>query len=681
MSGAKKGKFMIKPFWPNAQMDEKQADKNWALLESAITEIHRHNASSLSFEELYRTAYNLVLHKHGEKLYTGVHSILLRHLQMMSQGVAQTSDATLLEQLQLTWEDHQVTMVMIRDILMYMDRTFVVHNKRTPVYDMGLKIFRESIARHAQVKDRLRNILLANIASERNGEVIDRSLLHKTLKMLVTLGVKSRHMYEQDFERPFLEATAQFYQHESQEYLAQNTCPDYLRKAEERLGEEALRVTHYLDASTEPKLKDIVETELIKRHAQKLVNMENSGLVAMLRDDKVEDLSRMATLFNRVPSTLEDVRAVMKTYITQCGMDLVREQEERRDPVQFVAKLLEMRDKYELIVTQAFRASKLFQKTLKESFETFMNHDASTAKYLAQHVNEMLGGGFKGLGEDEVEDRLEKVVVLFRYLEDKDVYENYHKTYLAKRLLSGRSVSDEAERNMIGKFKQECGYQYTSKLEGMFTDMKMSKDIMEDFRKSAQWRAYLSGGGGGGGGAGRAGGAAAAAAAAAAAGGDESGQGRIELATDVLTTGYWPMSTQTHTVPLPPEVTPATDSFKDFYMKSHNGRKLQWQMNMGTADIKATFAGGKRKELNVSTYQMLILLLFNAPGRDVITFGEIKERTQIPEKELKRHIISISAPSKVSTVVKSNRTEPKPKPSRVLHSEVQSVGSSPLMIH
>jgi hypothetical protein len=89
-----------------------------------------------------------------------------------------------------------------------------------------------------------------------------------------------------------------------------------------------------------------------------------------------------------------------------------------------------MRDKYDRIVTHAFNASKLFQKTIKEAFEEFMNKDASTAKYLAQHVNEMLGSGFKGLSEDDVEEALEKIIVLFRYLEDKDVYETYHKQYV-----------------------------------------------------------------------------------------------------------------------------------------------------------------------------------------------------------------------------------------------------------
>ena len=70
-----------------------------------------------------------------------------------------------------------------------------------------------------------------------------------------------------------------------------------------------------------------------QRHASKLVSMENSGLVSMLKDDKLEDLTRLNALFQRVPSTLDDVKTVMRDYVVQCGMDLVREQEERRDPV------------------------------------------------------------------------------------------------------------------------------------------------------------------------------------------------------------------------------------------------------------------------------------------------------------------------------------------------------------
>ena len=44
-------------------------------------------------------------------------------------------------------------------------------------------------------------------------------------------------------------------------------------------------------------------------------------------------------------------------------------------------------------------------------------------------------------------------MVLFRYLQEKDVFERYYKQHLAKRLLLNKSLSDDSEKNMITKLK------------------------------------------------------------------------------------------------------------------------------------------------------------------------------------------------------------------------------------
>ena len=217
---------------------------------------------------------------------------MTEHLAEVAQKVAQTPDDQLLAELSERWTEHKVTMVMIRDILMYMDRTFVVQQKRTPVYDLGLQLFKETITHHPQVHDRLQNHLLTSIHLERTGELINRLLMKTTLSMLVDLGINSTVVYEEDFEMQFLERTSQFYKQEAQDYIANNTCPDYMRKAEQRLNEERLRVTHYLDSSTEPRLKQIAETELIEKHALALTQMEHSGCASMFHNDKIEGRHR-----------------------------------------------------------------------------------------------------------------------------------------------------------------------------------------------------------------------------------------------------------------------------------------------------------------------------------------------------------------------------------------------------
>lgn len=55
--------------------------------------------------------------------------------------------------------------------------------------------------------------------------------------------------------------------------------------------------------------------------------------------------------------------------------------------------------------------------------------------------------------ENEIEIVLDKSMVLFRYLQEKDVFERYYKQHLAKRLLLQKSLSDDAEKTMISKLK------------------------------------------------------------------------------------------------------------------------------------------------------------------------------------------------------------------------------------
>lgn len=80
-------------------------------------------------------------------------------------------------------------------------------------------------------------------------------------------------------------------------------------------------------------------------------------------------------------------------------------------------------------------------------------------------------------------------MVLFRFIHGKDVFEAFYKKDLAKRLLVGKSASVDAEKSMLSKLKQECGGGFTSKLEGMFKDMELSKDINIAFK---QVRRYAS---------------------------------------------------------------------------------------------------------------------------------------------------------------------------------------------
>lgn len=599
-------------------MDRHDAAQTWELLAVAIDEIYNRNASQLSFEQLYRSSYNLVLHKHGDLLYDGVAEKIAQHLVRTVQQLADTRDDLLLARMARTWNEHCITMTMIRDILMYMDRIYVPKNKRRPVYELGLHLFRITVWEYPAVRGRVIDLLLRDIAQEREGYLPEDRDLHKTvIGMLLEIGNASSYtttaVYHNDFEAIFLATTQDYYHTESLHYLSQATAAEYVRKATTRLLQEKERAKALqLPSTTEGPLISSVQTEWIERHALALVEMESTGFAALLQqqddgDSCINEMLAMYDLFVRVPQSVDHLRDALAERIKADGHQLLIDQETAQaDPSAFIRGVLRMRLKYLHIVKEAFRNEKKAQKRLRESFEDFLNADARAASCLAVYVDELLRVGLRGATDAQVTEQLQEAITVFRYLSDKDVFESFYKQHLAKRLLGGRSVSDDAERTMVSLLKAECGYQFTTKLEGMFNDMRISRETRDKYKHRKRLDAV----------------------------------DLIDVDVDVLTTGYWP----SQSVPpclLPAPIQQAIEHFSTFYLTEHSGRKLSWQTSAGAAELRATF-GSRKHELAVSTYQMCILLLFN--DNDTLTLGQIRVMTQIPDSELRRHLISLCTP-------------------------------------
>ncbi|KAG2185317.1 hypothetical protein INT44_002107 [Umbelopsis vinacea] len=672
-AGSKIGMFYVPIHHPST---DPQFDKSFELLAQAIHEIHRKNASNLSYEELYRNAYIMVLQKRADTLYNGVKEVISDHLELVAEtevipAFVKTTDTnarmsadagtSFLMTLKRVWNDHTTSMIMIRDILMYMDKKHVKPANMPLVYDMGLELFRDKVIRSQKhpIQAQLTAVLLDQIKMERRGEQIDRSAIKAAVDMLVELydQDKRENVYVVDFEPHFLETSSAFYLVESQALLAECDASEYMRKIEKRMNEEYNRTRHYLSPVTEPKIRNIVETQLITNHAKTIMEMENSGLRPMLAASAIEDLSRMYKLFSRVPEGLNEMRTYIKNYVLELGnlinakVDSANDTTKPKDKdgagagdkpgsttgslytaLRWVQDILELQEKFNKIIDFAVLKDKSFQTAVNEAFETFINANPRSPEYISLFIDENLKKGLKGIyfhfwqkTEEEVDNILDHTITLFRFIREKDVFERYYKQHLAKRLLFGRSVSDDAERSMITKLKVECGYQFTTKLEGMFNDIRISADTVSAYKD------YL----------------------------DASGieKPKIDMASTILTSTFWPMSASTSPKwIMPAEITDACQSFEKFYYGRHNGRRLTWQPNMGTADIKASF-NTKRHDLNVSTYGMAILLLFNeVPDEQCLTTSDIQAQTDINDIDLRRTLQSLAC-GKYKVLIK----EPKGK--------------------
>lgn len=126
----------------------------------------------------------------------------------------------------------------------------------------------------------------------------------------------------------------------------------------------------------------------------------------------------------------------------------------------------------------------------------------------------------------------------------------------------------------------------------------------------------------------------------------------------MCTSGSWPSFGITQD--LPSEIRNICEIFTSYFQNKRAGTKLAWQLNSGDAELIVQFNPNTERLITVSTFQMIILLLFNHPKKKVWKFSEIEETTHISKAYLEAHILCLAHPSKQVLLKKPNVKEVKP---------------------
>ncbi len=133
-----------------------------------------------------------------------------------------------------------------------------------------------------------------------------------------------------------------------------------------------------------------------------------------------------------------------------------------------------------------------------------------------------------------------------------------------------------------------------------------------------------------------------------------------EFSALVLGSSSWPLTLQSSRLVLNPQMTKGYEKFQNFYIHKHSGRKLHWLFHVSKGEIVTKYLE-KTYTLQVSTYQMTILLLFNQ--RSSLDLSYIENCTKIQKDIVLAHL---------QTLLKSKLLLPAPKDSYVLNMAFKS---------
>jgi cullin 3 len=182
--------------------------------------------------------------------------------------------------------------------------------------------------------------------------------------------------------------------------------------------------------------------------------MESSWLVTLF----IEDLRNLYMLFSRyVSDGLRKLQKVVISNVRNTCQKFLTDPERLKDPMVYVEDLLDTKDKYESILNSPFNNDEKFHAALNSFFEYIINMNFHSPEFLPLFLDVNLRKGFEGVNAEII---LDKVVALIGLLHEKDMFLKYYKMHLAKRLLLGKSVSEDAERSLVVKLKRVCDQQF-----------------------------------------------------------------------------------------------------------------------------------------------------------------------------------------------------------------------------
>ena len=548
--------------------------------------------------------------------------------------VGKTGDA-LLKALAEAWRNHCLVIKYLMTFMSYIDRYHVVRFTLPNILQQSNTKFEKEI--YVKVQGRMTAVILAKINAEREGEAVPRDILKSLTDLYCAMSDEALEVYERDFQTPMLAAAKEYYERKGDALVVEMDVPSYLARVEEMLITETSRVKAYMHEHSEPYLRQELELALLKRHQKWVLENERSGLEVMFTvsggdDDKSkhESLARLYRLYKSdvreaasaagvagpASGGLAPIAKIVREHLQALGMAVYKTRDnaamkesgakESVENPAFVTALLDMHERATVVVKKDFQDDQIFQKAVKDAFESVINKapqysELQNVTILAHFADGVLKSDKKAkeAGSGNVDTELDRVVSLFQYVSDKDVFGNDYRTLLAKRLLTGKSSADH-ERSMIAKLKFQCGQGYTSKMEGMLNDLTVANELKSEFTalRAVKSDDVL---------------------------GTYVAPPTFDFAPTILTSGFWPAMKQ-DTINLPETMLAETRIFEAWYKSKFERRRLQWVLAQGSVDVKCVYGAKSFTCSFANAIQAAVLMLFNDLSLPPLTKKQIEAR-------------------------------------------------------
>jgi cullin 1 len=555
--------------------------------------LNKSNAIPINNKEyinVYTLVYNLCIQRepynYVKELYE-LHTKLLKEFMINNICIVINNNNQLLYEFKKYWDYFKIINKWMSLFFSYVDRFYTVEKKKLKLKEMGNRLFLNIVYK----KNELRIIeeTLQLIKQKRDNEDKDYSIIKQIIIIIELQSVNLSEYYS--FEKLFLEKTEIYYKNILNNYDSNITIDTFLQKSEQIIENENNLINFYLNSNTKDKLNNILNELLIKNYLYKLLVEKKRDIFLFLQNKNYIIINRIYNLLIKVPlefglNTLNDY---FYEFIKMQFLEIIKNIKEDNN-IYIYDEFIKLLCNFTNIVKNYLHNNTIFNKTIKISLTSILNneeHKIDFSSLLAKYCDNFI----KKSGKSDIEKinlKINEIINMFSYLNDKDYFKFNYIKLLSKRLLKYNSISD-IEKMIISKFKLECGSQYTTKLEGMCNDLILGKNSYKGIDKELY------------------------------------NKNNIDCSTTILTLGFW-SNFYNIKINIPKKLNAYKDFYDSYYREKNKNRKLSWAYSLCNNDINM-IVNDKKYYFVSNTLQTTVLMLFNEYEK--LSFNDILNKTGI----------------------------------------------------
>ncbi|XP_044742186.1 cullin-2 [Chrysoperla carnea] len=566
----------------------------------------------------------------ADKLYQETYKFLTEHVTELYKHVEAQGDNNLIPSYYSAWMEYSQGLNYVHKLYWYLNQTHIRKQKlseaemiyggnnpdtqeKLEIGELGLHIWKKVMI--MPLKETLVRNLMSYIMIDREGGHVCTTTPEMVRGCILSFVALDQYrpqdniqLYVEIFEDPFLEKSSEYFKAEAAKLLEKYDVSNYMEKVRQKQYEEYKRSHIFLHRSSISKVHQRIEKHFVEEHLE----VFHTECRDMIQKNRTKDLANMYPLLKRVPNGLSVPIAEFLDHVKEEGLRAVSCLKGDTVHIQFVENILRVYHKYGKLIEKVFSGDQNFISALDKSCSYVINYKNVTKptcrspELLAKYCDTLLKKSAKGISDAEIEEKLTDCIIVFKYLDDKDIFQKFYSRMLAKRLIHQQSYSMDAEEMMINRLKQACGYEFTNKLHRMYTDIFLSTDLNNKFNN------YLK---------------------------EKNHSLNINFQIYVLQTGAWPLGQNLqNNFAVPQELEKSVQYFEQFYHAHFSGRKLTWLHHLCQGELKLGYLR-KTYIVTMQTYQMAILLLFEKV--DSLTVAEILNTLQINAEQFQKHIVSL----------------------------------------